>query len=144
MDNLANERANLTYMPSRARHGKRPIARVSRSPARPGLSSRHVWSIDRDRNPPALHAPPTAVDRSRQGLHPEHRPSTRRCPLPIATDSISRKNSFPTRRRPLPIASDFTRAKKSRAGRRSRAITKEKKSRPGLLWLIVNSIMQNP
>ena len=41
--------------------------------------------------PPALHAPPFTVDRSREGLHREHRPSTRRRPLPILTDSIAQK-----------------------------------------------------
>jgi len=121
-------------MPSRARLGKRLIARVSRSPSRPGLSSHHIWYIDRDRTLPALHVPPSAANRSRQGLHREHRPSTHRRPLPIATDSISRRNSLLTRRHPLPIANDFTCANESRAGRRSRACAKEKKSLSGPLW----------
>jgi hypothetical protein len=42
LGNLVNERANLAYIPSHACIGKRPIARVSQSPTRPGLSSRHI------------------------------------------------------------------------------------------------------
>jgi hypothetical protein len=37
--------------------------------------------------PPALHAPPSAADQSREGLYREHRSSAQ----PIATDSITRE-----------------------------------------------------
>ena len=60
-------------------------------PRDPGFSSRYICSIDRDRNPPALHASPSAADQSREGLHREHRSFTRRYPLSIATDSIAQK-----------------------------------------------------
>ena len=61
------------------------------TPRDPNFSSRHICSIDRNRNPSALHAPPSVAGRSREGLHHKHRPSTRRHPLPIVADSIAQK-----------------------------------------------------
>jgi len=85
LGNLANERAN------RGRLSKSPMARVSRSPARSGLFFAPYILHGSRQQPPALHAPPSAADRSRERLHRKHRPSTRRRSLLIVTDSIAQK-----------------------------------------------------
>ena len=131
LDNLANEIANLAYMSSRARLGKRPIPRVSAAELARGTP--------RDIKPPP-HAmssrtpfvPPTTAFRQ---INDE------------AAGYVSRSlcwwramSSMASGREHEELAAH---EKESHAGRRSRARAKEKRTRPGPLWLIVNSIMQN-